>query len=65
MGDKNIFKVKLFLAASTPEDMVALQLANNRFHNIEFTYNIMMWKGGLLAWYQADTTKMRRDRDVV
>lgn len=56
--DKNTNKVKLFIRAKTPEEMVANQIANSRLHNTQFTYEVMKDGDGWIAWYQADAEKV-------
>ena len=55
----NIFRVKVFLTAPTPEGLVRAQLENNLEKGAEFSYEVMYDPKGKrwLAWYLEEIDK--------
>jgi hypothetical protein len=60
-GSKTLTRVKLFLKASSEQEMVDLQLKNNHLNNMMYNYDPpQKVDGGYIVWFFADITKYRR-----
>jgi hypothetical protein len=57
---KNIFKIKAYIKASTPDELVEKQLNNNILNDKMFEYNIIFDGKEYIAWFWADINKLKR-----
>lgn len=59
-----LFHIKKYLKASSPDELIRLQLQNNLAHSITFKYDIIFDGKSWYAWYLADATNMVKDSAV-
>lgn len=58
--DKNVFKIKLFLRAKSPEEAVSLMQKNNVINETMFEYDPPQYVDGeWIIWFRADVSKYK------